>query len=403
MNIKVLCDDRAINPNFEHEHGFSLLITTDKQCTLFDVGQSDVFLKNAKKFGIDLSKVDRVVLSHGHYDHCNGLLHFLEINSHAIVYMHQNALDHLMHGDKYVGVLPALKEYKSRYRFLTGELQLDDEFSIISSAVLPPASDHDFAVFVNGEQIQDTFKHELYLLCKQNQKTVLFTGCSHRGIERIAEYSVSHGVTHIVGGFHLTNDFPPHKLIDVVQNLSAHPILYFTGHCTSSDAWQYMKQLNSRQFSLMAAGDQFTIGSHGEKACALFRQGYNCSQAVLGAFADDLNLDRDVAMKLACSFGGGIGRMREVCGAVSGMMMVCGILHGYSTPETGAVKAEHYRLVQEMAHEFRSQTDSLICRDLLGGTASTLPTPTARTNEFYAQRPCERLIFLAASIAEKHM
>ena len=123
---------------------------------------------------------------------------------------------------------------------------------------------------------------------------------------------------------------------------------------------------------------------------------------MIGAFASDMNLELDTAMKIASSFGGGIGRMREVCGAVSGMMMVCGLTRGYATPETGEIKAEHYRLVQEMASRFRNVSGSIICRELLGGTASSLPTPTARTPEFYQKRPCERLIHLAASIAEEY-
>jgi C_GCAxxG_C_C family probable redox protein len=162
-----------------------------------------------------------------------------------------------------------------------------------------------------------------------------------------------------------------------------------------------MHRVNPSQFQSLGAGKQIDIGSRGEVACALFRQGYNCSQAVFGAFAEDLQIDRDTAMRIASSFGGGMGRMREVCGAVSGMLMVCGLMHGYATPETGDVKADHYRMVQKLSAEFRDTAGSIICRDLLGGTVSALPTPTARTPEFYQKRPCERLIHLAATIAEK--
>ena len=401
MNIKVLCDDRITNYNFEQEHGFSLLITTEKHCILFDTGQSDVFLKNADKLGVDLCQVDTVVLSHGHYDHCNGLLHFLRVNTKASVYMHRGALNCFMHGNKYIGAHPILKEHSDRYHFLTDEFYFDDEISIVPSSVLPSIVDNEFTIYADGKQTPDTFDHEIYLLCKHNQKKVLFTGCSHRGIVHIAQYAVSNDVTHIVGGFHLTDTAANDDVMDIIHDLSMHPLQYFTGHCTSHNAWERMHRTNPRQFHLIKAGDQFAIGTHGEVASALFRQGYNCSQAVLGAFAEELNLNMDTAMKIACSFGGGIGRMREVCGAVSGMMMVCGMIHGYSTPETGSIKAEHYRLVQKLASEFRSKTGSIICRDLLGGAASSLPTPTERTKDFYAKRPCERLIYLAASILEE--
>ena len=96
-----------------------------------------------------------------------------------------------------------------------------------------------------------------------------------------------------------------------------------------------------------------------------------------------------------------MGRMREVCGAVSGMLLVCGMTKGYSTPETGVVKAEHYRLVQELAKCFKERYGSIYCHDLLGGTASTLPTPTERNYFFYSNRPCEKLIASAASILEE--
>ena len=96
-----------------------------------------------------------------------------------------------------------------------------------------------------------------------------------------------------------------------------------------------------------------------------------------------------------------MGRLREVCGAVSGMLLTCGLSRGYHTPETGGVKAEHYRLVQALAKRFREEHGSLYCRDLLGGTASDLPTPTERTPGFYKTRPCERLIASAADIVEE--
>ena len=138
-----------------------------------------------------------------------------------------------------------------------------------------------------------------------------------------------------------------------------------------------------------------------EKAMIYFGAGYNCAQAVAAAFSDEMGIDVKTAVKLSSSFGGGMGRLREVCGAVSGMLLVCGMMNGYSTPETGDIKAKHYQTIQKLCHEFRNEAGSIICRDLLGGRISDLPTPTERTPEFYAKRPCERLIYLAATIVEK--
>ena len=106
---------------------------------------------------------------------------------------------------------------------------------------------------------------------------------------------------------------------------------------------------------------------HAEKARALFLEGYNCAQAVLCAFDDLTGLDRETSARLASSFGGGMGRMREVCGTVSGALLVLGILCGYADPGDRQAKTEHYHLVQEFARRFREMNGSIICRDLLAG------------------------------------
>jgi len=140
-----------------------------------------------------------------------------------------------------------------------------------------------------------------------------------------------------------------------------------------------------------------------EKAENLFLEGYNCAQAVFGAFAEELGIPFDVAMKLSSSFGGGIGRMREVCGAVSGMCMAAGLLYGYETPETGGIKAEHYRLIRELSDAFKERNDSIICRDIVGKKVEVGGTPAPRTPEYYASRPCLKCVHDAAEILEQHI
>ncbi len=142
----------------------------------------------------------------------------------------------------------------------------------------------------------------------------------------------------------------------------------------------------------------------GERAASLFREGYNCSQSVALAFCDAVPLDRDVLARLSSSFGGGIARLREVCGAVSGMSLILGLLYGYEGPETGEVKAEHYTRVQELSLAFEKQFGSLICRDLLGlGPGHSSPSPSPRTASFYETRPCARLISAAALMLEGYI
>ena len=137
-------------------------------------------------------------------------------------------------------------------------------------------------------------------------------------------------------------------------------------------------------------------------AAELFLKGYNCAQAVAIAFCDVTGLEEAFAAKMASSFGGGMGRMREVCGAVSGMLLVAGLLYGYDSENDGREKKEHYALVQLLAGKFREQAGSIVCRDILKNPPSD-PNPTPRTAEYYAQRPCTRMVMLATQILEDYI
>lgn len=103
-----------------------------------------------------------------------------------------------------------------------------------------------------------------------------------------------------------------------------------------------------------------------EQAMNLFKEGYNCAQTVFAAFHKEMDMDFETALKLSSSFGGGMGRLREVCGAVSGMFAVAGMKYGYTDPNDNKAKAEHYKLIQELAVQFKTENHSIICRELLG-------------------------------------
>ena len=141
---------------------------------------------------------------------------------------------------------------------------------------------------------------------------------------------------------------------------------------------------------------------HGLIAAENFVNGYNCAQAVVVAFRDLTGLDEKFSAKMASSFGGGMGRMREVCGAVSGMLMVAGLLYGYDTADDGANKKAHYALVQELAGSFREKAGHIVCRELLKNPPSD-PNPTPRTKAFYESRPCTRFVLLAAEILDAYI
>lgn len=142
---------------------------------------------------------------------------------------------------------------------------------------------------------------------------------------------------------------------------------------------------------------------HEEKAVELFYKGYNCAQSVFAAFCDVTGMAEAEALRLSSSFGGGIGRLREVCGAVSGMLMAAGVLYGYDDPEDPQQKAEHYARVRALAQVFREQHGSIVCRELLQGRASAGGTPSVRTEEFYRDRPCLRLVGSAAAILDGYL
>ena len=140
--------------------------------------------------------------------------------------------------------------------------------------------------------------------------------------------------------------------------------------------------------------------NHSDYAVDLFVQGYNCAQAVAAAFGDLTGLDEKTAARMASCFGGGMGRMREVCGAVSGMLLVAGLLYGYDDPKATTEKRELYAHVQAMAGQFREELGSIVCRDLLKNPPSD-PNPTPRTAEFYKNRPCARMVETAARIMDE--
>ena len=137
-----------------------------------------------------------------------------------------------------------------------------------------------------------------------------------------------------------------------------------------------------------------------EKAVELFKEGFNCSQAVVGAFADKYGFTREQALKMSASFGGGIGRMRETCGAACGLFMLAGLETGGTDGADRDGKAANYALVQELAEEFKQRNGALRCADLLGLSKKepVVSTPEARTDQYYAKRPCVKMVEEAARI-----
>ncbi|MEG2931372.1 MAG: C-GCAxxG-C-C family protein [Ruthenibacterium sp.] len=142
----------------------------------------------------------------------------------------------------------------------------------------------------------------------------------------------------------------------------------------------------------------------GEQTEALFREGCNCCQSVAGAFCDEIGLPRESVLRLASGFGGGFGRLREVCGAFSGATLVAGMLRGYSDPAADAEKTATYAMIQRMAEQFKEQNGSLICRELLCLTqAEGTPQAEGRSEAYYQKRPCAQICRVAAEILAEEL
>lgn len=141
------------------------------------------------------------------------------------------------------------------------------------------------------------------------------------------------------------------------------------------------------------------------KAVELFKEGFNCSQSVVAAFADRYGFTREQALRMSASFGGGIGRMRETCGAACGMFLLAGLETGSTDGKDREGKAANYALVQQLAEEFKERNGALRCADLLGLSckAPVVSTPEARTEQYYAKRPCAKIVEEAARIWTEYL
>lgn len=142
-----------------------------------------------------------------------------------------------------------------------------------------------------------------------------------------------------------------------------------------------------------------------ETAEELFRNGYNCAQSVAGAFCEEIGIDFNTVVRMVSGFGGGIGRTREVCGAISGMTFVIGNLIGYDDPKDTELKKELYAVIQNLCKKFKDTTGFVVCRELLSkkDAADDSPQPAERTTEYYRQRGCAGYVACAAGILEEYL
>ena len=254
MKITCLLENTTAAPAVAAEHGLSLYIEVGNRRILFDMGQTDLFARNAEVLGIDLPRVDLAILSHGHYDHGGGLATFLEINKTAPVYITPAAfLPHYNGTQKYIGLDTSMQEHP-RLRVVSGDLSLG-----IGLTLLTPNGRkrrHSLGCFGLTERVGDTFlpddfRHEQYLLIEEGGRRVLFSGCSHAGIRDIVEW-FSPDV--LIGGFHVSKMALGEELTALGEALATHGTDYYTCHCTGEAQFAFLRERMPRLWYL--AGGQ---------------------------------------------------------------------------------------------------------------------------------------------------
>ncbi len=256
MKITCLAENTS-RPGLGAEHGLSLFIETEAARVLFDMGQSDLFARNAEKLGIDLNTADIAVLSHGHYDHGGGLSAFFTLNGHAPVYMSRCAFEPHYNGSRYIGLDPDLKA-SGRIRYTDGVLSVGEGLTLIPFAPGPAVAETDtdgLTVSAGGRQVPEDFRHEQYLLAEEKGKRVLFSGCSHRGILNIMHWFEPDV---FVGGFHLFRLPADERLADIARSLDKYRTEYYTCHCTGAAQYEYMKGF-MKNLRYLGAGDAVFI------------------------------------------------------------------------------------------------------------------------------------------------
>lgn len=258
MKITSLLENTACSTSVEAEHGLSLYIETKDHKILFDMGQTDLFAKNAKSLSVDLAEVDIAVLSHGHYDHGGGLAKFLELNSKAPIYINRDAfLPHYNGTEKYIGLDTALADNR-RIIFTDNEYKIANTLTLFScnskerNHILGGA---ELTEKVGEKFIPDDFRHEQYLLIEEDGKRILISGCSHKGILNIVEWFAPDV---LVGGFHFSKLPLDSTLASAAKMLDAYSTEYYTCHCTGTEQYGFMKKYMKR-LNYLACGESISI------------------------------------------------------------------------------------------------------------------------------------------------
>jgi 7,8-dihydropterin-6-yl-methyl-4-(beta-D-ribofuranosyl)aminobenzene 5'-phosphate synthase len=270
MLIKTLVENTSISEGIRSQHGLSLYIETKKHKILFDLGEDNLFLENASKMEVDISTVDTVIISHGHYDHGGGLEAFLKTNDKARIYIHEAAFNDYFSkrsnsGMEYIGLNKELKESR-QIIFTKDYLRIDEELELFSNChgkELNSSANKPLFMKIGEEITGDTFVHEQNLIINEGDKTLLIAGCAHNGIVNILNKYNSinnEAIDFVFGGFHLFN-YSINKSVDselvkkIGEFLLKTDAVYYTCHCTGMEAFISLKEIMHDKVQYLYSGN----------------------------------------------------------------------------------------------------------------------------------------------------
>lgn len=272
MKLSLIVENKTFQEHIHAEHGLALLIETDEKTILFDSGESDALMKNAMLMGVDLSKVDFALLSHGHFDHSGGFPHFNQINPDAKIYLHKSAFKETYDIGKdgsptgqNLGVQwneGQKQRMEPNLVFTDGPVYITD--NIVISGSIPEhmreTRTGQFLEKTDGGYELDTMDHEQFLIIKENGKLYVFSGCSHNGVVPVVEYArqlfPDHEIQLLFGGFHLYTSPYDQLLFDVRRISSLDVECFMPVHCTGLTATFKMKELLGDRCIILNSGDK---------------------------------------------------------------------------------------------------------------------------------------------------